>query len=380
MTRPFLELRRDSAAKRLREVVDTIEETMAREDFDPDSQEFTALREDRDRAQSDLADAVATIDARRLADRPPREGGEMYSDMRIVLREYDRGNSPRFDIPYDIQRAYHVVDSSELHFKPNPTRVQVDTIGIYTPTLDSIRTVQSGQNYEFTVPPPPVAATTVAEKAAKPGVEFTSTKVSGSLELDAALIDVTRQALEDDASAENMLRNWLIEGVKLKQEAKAAAAIVGATGTLTATGSTLLISIRNGKAALSAIGIQATTVYVNPTDSATIDVDAINRGNMASPEVQNTLWGMTKIENPGITAGTAVVGSLPQAVWMLYRSGISTYITDSGMTVETTPVDRFSRNILGILGEGRSKVHVVQPKLLVKCTVGAELRNETAKK
>jgi hypothetical protein len=39
------------------------------------------------------------------------------------------------------------------------------------------------------------------------------------------------------------------------------------------------------------------------------------------------------------------------------------------MTVETTPRDRFSNNILGILGEGRSKVHVVQPKLLVKCTV-----------
>jgi hypothetical protein len=226
----------------------------------------------------------------------------------------------------------------------------------------------TGQNYDFTVPPPPVAAVTVAEGSKKARVEFTSTQVSGSLETDAHILDVSRQTLEDDAAAEATLKSWLAEGVRLKQDAKAAAAIAGAAGTGSATGPSLLEAIRNGKASLSNLRITATAVYVNPDDAAAIDVAAMSNGH-TGPVGLGSVWGLTVIENPGITAGTAIVGSMSQAVYLCYRSSISTYITDSGQTMEDAARDRFSHNILGILGEGRSKVHVVQPKLLVKCTV-----------
>jgi hypothetical protein len=215
-----------------------------------------------------------------------------------------------------------------------------------------------------------VAAVTVAEGAVKPAVEFVSAKLSGTLETDAHILDVSRQTLEDDATAERFLKEWLRSGVKLKQDAKTAAAIAAAIGTLLANSTTMLYAIRKGKAELSKLGIPATTVYMNPDDAMNADIEAMTNGH-TGPEGLSDLWGMRVVENPGITVGTAIVGAMPQAVYLLYRNAINTYITDSGMTKEAVPRDRFENNILGILGEGRSKAHVVQPKLLVKCTVSA---------
>jgi hypothetical protein len=372
MPTAILEQRRRSAAEDLQGIVTQAESMMARDDFDPDSTEYIALREQREQVQERLADVLATMNARALAEGPAPSRRDVHGDIgpiRQILREYDRGHSDRFDVEYEIQRAYEVLTTgTQPLFTPTPSRIQVAELPIITPTLDSIRPVQTGNAYDFVVPPPPVAAVTVPEGTAKPPVEFDSSRVQGTLETDAHILDVTRQALEDDASAERFLRNWLTEGVRLKQDAKAAAAIAGATGTLTANSTTMVNSVRKGKAELSKLGIQATTVYMNPDDAMNADIEAMNNGH-TGPESQSNLWGLRIIENPGIVVGTAIVGSLPQAVYLCYRNAISTYLTDSGMTVETTPRDRFSNNILGILGEGRSKVHVVQPKLLVKCTV-----------
>lgn len=99
-------------------------------------------------------------------------------------------------------------------------------------------------------------------------------------------------------------------------------------------------------------------------------MDAMTNGH-TGPEGLSVIWGMTVIENPAIAVGVPIVGDMRSAVYFLYRSAISTYLTDSGTTDEATPRDRFSHNIIGILAEGRSRVHIVQPQLLVKCTVGA---------
>lgn len=364
-----LELRRTSLASDLAGIVTEAEQMMGRDDFDPDSQTYTALRENREQVEGQLADVTGMIAARNLAADPApvaTVGGQEVSAFRRILREFDRGHSDRVDVDYTLLRE--VLMTGDPLLTPNPTRIAVEQLPIITPTLDSIRAVQTGNAYDFLVPPPPVLAVTVAEGAAKPAVTFESALVEGKLETDAHILDVTRQTLEDDAAAERTLRSWLTEGVRLKQDAKAAAAIAGATGTQTATGTNMLFSIRKGKAELSKLGITATAVYLNPDDAATIDIDAMTNGH-TGPVGQNLLWGMRPIENPGIAAGTAIVGAMPQAVYLCYRAAISTYLTDSGMTVETTPRDRFSHNILGILGEGRSKVHVVQPKLLVRCTV-----------
>lgn len=363
-----LETQRRHAAEELGGIVTEIETYLARDDADTESAEYVALREQRDQAQTTLADLIATIDARRLAQHTPANaGGEQLSQMRQVLREYDRGISQRFNVEYELQRE---LQTGDPYFTPNPTRIQVATLPVNTPSLDLVRSVQTGQNYSFVVPPPPALASTVAEGTQKPTRTWDSTPVTGTLETDAHLIDVTRQTLEDDASAERTLRAWLVDGVRLKQDAKAQAAIAGATGTLTATGETVAAATRAGKAELSAIGIIATAVYLHPDDAAALDLETLSAVNPA-PNGVSSLWGMRLVESPAIAVGVPVVGSIGQAVYLLYRSSISTYITDSGMTQETTPRDRFSHNLLGILGEGRSRAHVVQPGLLVKCTVTA---------
>lgn len=369
-----LTARRKSLADELAGIVGEIEDRMGRDDFNPEAAEYVALRENRDKVQGHLADVLATEQARSLAASKPAptgDAGEPISRMRSILREYDRGNSERFDIEYEIARAYGVIKTGDPLLTPQPTRIQVAQLPVITPALDSVSAVPTGQSYDFVVPPPPVAAGTVAEGEKKQRVEFASVRVEGSLETDAHILDVSRQTLEDDSAAEGLLRSWLSAGVRLRQNAKVAAAIAGASGTLTATNAELIAAIRSGKAALSIFGVTANAVHVHPNDAALIDLEAWAIGHTDSPMSQTSVFGMSVVENPGIAEGTAYVGAMRDAVYLPYRGAINTYITDSGMTVEDTPRDRFSHNILGILGEGRSKVHVVQPKLIVKCTVTA---------
>ena len=369
MANTILQTRQTSLSQQLAGIVTEAEQMMGDEAFDPSDTAYVALRERREAVEADLADVIATMNARRLADtRPPvhTASGEPLSEFRQVLREYDRGLSQRVDVPYEILRELRTGDP---YFTPSPTRIQVGELPIITPSLDSVATVPVGSNaYDFVVPPPVPLASEVAEGAQKPTRSWAATTVTGTLATDAHIIDVSRQTLEDDATAERTLRAWLTTGVRLQQDAKVAAAIAGATGTLTATGDTLVTALRYGKAALSTVGIRATAVHIHPTDAALADIEAMTSGH-TGPDGVPTLWGMTVVENPAVPEGTPIVGAMRDAVYHLYRSAISTYITDSGMTNEATPRDRFSHNLLGILGEGRSRVHVVQPGLLVKCSV-----------
>lgn len=361
-----LETRRRAASEDLAGIVTEMENYLAREDADAESADYVALREQRDTAQGVLADLLATIEARRMTQHTPvTPQGEALSPMRQVLREYDSGNSPRFNIEYDLQRE---LQTGDPYFTPSPTRIQVPTLPVITPSLDLVRKVQTGQNYDFVVPPAVVAASTVAEGAQKPTRTWDTNPVTGTLETDAHLIDVTRQTLEDDATAERTLRAWLVDGVRLQQDAKCAAAIAGATGTGTATGDSVASAVRAGKAELSELGIIATAVYMNPADASDLDLATLSAVNPA-PNGLSTVWGMRIVESPAIAVGAPIVGAISQAVYLLYRNSIQTYLTDSGMTQETTPRDRFSHNLLGILAEGRSRAHVVAPYLLVKCTV-----------
>lgn len=368
MARSILESRRTTLSEELAGIATQAEQLMGADSFDPEDAAYVALRESRESVEAQLADVNATIAARALALAPTpnrTERGEQISDFRRILREYDRGHSDRVDIEYLLRE----LQTGDPYFTPAPTRIQVATLPTITPTLDSLRQVAVGSNnYDFVVPPPPVRASTVPEGGQKPTRTWDSEKVVGTLETDAHIVDVSRQTLEDDATAERTLRNWMVEGVRLQQDYKAQTVVAGATGTLTASGDSILGALRAGKSALSGIGIRATTAHLNPEDAATADIDAMTSGH-TGPEGLTTIWGMTIVENPAIAVGAPIVGDMRNAVYFVYRSAISTYLTDSGMTQETTPRDRFSHNLLGILGEGRSRVHIVQPQLLVKCTV-----------
>lgn len=362
----ILESRQRSAASDLQGIVGEIETYLSRDDADTTASEYVALRESREAAEATLADLTASLNARRLAQTPaqPTANGEPISEFRRVLREYDRGRSERVAIPYDL--TLRETQTDDPYFGQAASRITVPSVAVYTPSLDLVTKVQTSNLYDFVVPPPVVAASTVAEGAKKPTVPWVGTKVSGELETDALIVDVSRQTLEDDASAERTLRQWLTDGVRLRQDQKVAAAIAGATGTQTATGGTVAEGLRNGKAELSALGVQATAAYLNPEDAAALDLGLQADNALAGVGVA---YGMRIVESPAVGVGAPIVGSLAQAVYLLYRSSISTWLTDSGATDEATPRERFNHNLIGCLGEGRSKAAVVAPQLLCKVTV-----------
>lgn len=365
-----LEQLQRSAAAELEDLTSRGADMAAQDDFDFTSAPYLALKEATEAARVRHAELTNMLKARdfaqlsrRPAGRTPAPTGE--DEFGRVLREYDRGNSPRFAIPYTIERE---LQTGDPYFTPSPTRIPVSSAPFLTPSLDLVRTVPVGShNYDFVVPPPVEAAGTVPEGAKKPTRDWVATKVSGTLETDAHIIDVTRQTLEDDATAERMLRAWLADGVRMRQNAKVDAAIAGATGTGTATGATVAEGLRNGKAVLSGLGLPATAAYLNPSDAAELDLGAYTaQGDVSGYQ---TVWGMRVVESNAITANAPIVGSMANAVYLLYRNAISTYLTDSGTTDEATPRDRFSHNLIGILAEGRSRAHVVFPQALVKVTV-----------
>lgn len=361
----LLETQERTAAAELQDLVDKGATLAAADDFDPTAPGYVAFRETFDKAQRRHAEIRAILNAGQAAEtRPTRGGDTRRSDMGRVLREYDRGNSPKFDVVYDLRE----LQTGDPYFTPNPTRISVATPAFLTPSLDLVRQVAVGSNaYDFTVPPPVEMAGTVAEGAKKPTIDWVSTPVNGTLETDAVIIDVTRQTLEDDASAERTLRAWLVDAVRNRQNAKCTAAITGATGTLTATGASVAEGLRNGKAELSEVGAAATAAYLNPADAAELDLGAYTANGDVSG--YSTVWGMRVVESTAIAVGAPVVGAMSTAVYFLYRNAISTYLTDSGTTDEVTPRDRFSHNLIGILAEGRSRAHVVYPQALCKVTV-----------
>lgn len=363
-----LEQLQRSAANELEDLAKRGADLIAADGFDPDAPAYIAHREATEAVRvrhAELTNMLKAHDFAQLSRRSPaRPSSAAPDDMARVLREYDRGNSERFAISYELRE----LQTGDPYFTPNPTRIQVASLPTLTPSLDLVRTVAVGSNnYDFVVPPPVEMAQTVAEGAKKPTIDWVATPVTGTLETQAVIIDVTRQTLEDDASAERTLRAWLTDAVRRKQDANVAAAIAGATGTGTATGATVAEGLRNGKAELSELGLPATAAYVNPADAAELDLDML--AGSGSVSGTSTVWGMRIVESTAVAAGAPIVGSMSSAVYLLYRNAISTYLTDSGTTDEVTPRDRFSHNLIGILAEGRSRAHVVFPQALVKVTV-----------
>lgn len=362
-----LEKQAAAVAAELADLTDRGAELSAAEDFDPDAPGYRAFRESFDKVQRRHNEIQHILNVAATSHTRPRpRPAATDSDMGRVLREYDRGNSPKFDVPYTLRE----LQTGDPYFTPPPTRIQVDTLPLLTPSLDLVRSVPVGShNYDFVVPPPVEVAQTVPEGGKKPTIDWVSTKVSGTLETDAVIIDTTRQTLEDDAAAERTLRAWLSDAVRRRQDQKVAAAISGATGTGTASGATVAEGLRNAKAELSELGLPATGAFLSPADAAKLDLG----GYDATGDVSGyaTVWGMRIVESTAVADGAPIVGSMSNAVYFLYRNAISTYLTDSGTTDEATPRDRFSHNLIGILAEGRSRAHVVFPQALVKVTVTA---------
>ena len=94
-------------------------------------------------------------------------------------------------------------------------------------------------------------------------------------------------------------------------------------------------------------------VLVNPTDAAAIDI-AMTKSTAASGSgmvLYGSYWGLPVIPVNGVTAGTAIVGDVNEALAWIYKGGLSLFTTDSDVTDGTPVKSDFRANILTTLGE-----------------------------
>ena len=369
--------RRNNAAGELARLVEVEESLITRDGFDPESSQYTDLAAERAAAEQAVVRMDGLLDsagrAQTRAD-AERQGQDWATTL---IRERVQGKPSRMvEVPLD--RAYHVVTSSELYLKADVAQLRpTPPAATYPqPVVDAATTVNvSGNSYRYVTLPPVVTPGVVAENAAKPGVEFTSAEVTGTLVKAAYILDVTQETLDDEGQARTILSNWLMAGVERKIEVDAEAAVVGGSGYLTvatpATGNASQ-AIRLSIATLQAQGLTANAALINPTDWANLDMYILGLAGSNSQTVsQVSPWGVQLIACNAVAAGTVYVGDFKAGLLHIQRSTVSVDITDSGQSVETTPRDRFTHNLYGFRAEARYKTIVQQPKAIVKATVTA---------
>lgn len=363
--------RRNAAAAELLKLTDTAEQLVTRDGFDPDSSEYTAITSDLDVKRAEVERYDALLDAAgRATERDVPRAQQIDWATEMVRSMVTTGKSREALVPLD--RAYQVLTQDTFSPQSVTVRPQPAEERHIMPTINAATTITvSGNNYRYITMPISVPAQAVAEAGAKPAVEFVSTEVTGTLGKVAHILDVTQELLEDEPAARNILSNWLIEGVERKLEQDCAAALTGGSGFRTiAAQPSVTAAVRFAVAELAAYGLMANAVMVSPEDHAELDLEVFTAAATESNVVSKfNIWsGVSIIPNPNLSPGTVFVGDFKAGLLHIRRSTVSVDITDSGMSVETSPRDRFTHNLYGFRAEARATSLLQQPKAIVKAT------------
>lgn len=210
------------------------------------------------------------------------------------------------------------------------------------------------------------AADLVPEGALKPKGDMTFELVQTQPHVIAELMDVSNQALEDEALLAGYIDTELTYGVNLKEEEKLYG---GAGGTGDIAGLTTVASAYNpatdgGPVPVDGVDdiriaiaqvrwiskLPATFALLSPLDISRIDRLKDGNGNYLNAAVtrqngQMYIWGRLVIESDTVTAGDFMVGS-----------GVGAHIWDkSGLTVlaSSENKDNFEKNMVTMRGEKR---------------------------
>ncbi len=222
---------------------------------------------------------------------------------------------------------------------------------------------------------------------AKPESALTFEVITTTTKLIAHWVPITRQTIQDAAQVETYVNGRLIEGLRLRENLQ----IIAGDGTgANLTGLLSTAGIGNLDAAywtanpLPAVGAAANNldrlrrarkyiqvtglampsfVVLHPDDAEKFDELKTTTGEYvaAGPfEYQQIrrLWGMTVVENIGVTAGNFLVGSGTDAA-VFDRMDAQVFISDSHS-------DFFVRNIFTILAEERIALAVFRPSAFAK--------------
>lgn len=199
----------------------------------------------------------------------------------------------------------------------------------------------------------------VAEGAAKPEATYAPAVKNGTLEKLAHRIPITDEFLEDNARMEGIVSGALMDGVRDKAEAQAAAVIAAAT-LPTAEHENLLKAVRMGIAQVQMSGFRPGTVVLNPMDYGEIDIELLT-STLNGARRESPVWGLTVVPASAVAAGTAYVGDFTAGVTVFARSEVQLSMTDSN-------ADDWTKNIIQLRAEQRVKTVVTRPEAVVKVT------------
>lgn len=216
-------------------------------------------------------------------------------------------------------------------------------------------------------------ADVVAEGAKKPAITWTDTVQNWSLQTVAGWKKFSRQTLDDIPGFRSFIDNKLQRALYNKLEDLAEAALMGMfTAGNTTTGASkvpLEQLIRNAIGTLNARGVYPDAVALNPADHAAIDI-AVMKSTLLGPAVQSSYFGLSVVSLPSLPAGTAVVGSVSDALVWKSKNGVNLYITDSDVSdAQSGVTSDFRTNILTALLETRAAFVPVDASVLQKVTV-----------
>ncbi len=197
----------------------------------------------------------------------------------------------------------------------------------------------------------------VAEGAQKPPIVWTANSQTFSLKNYAGWFKFSRQALSDIPMLQSLIASKLQQSLETKLNGEAVvglnAAITGANTTTGAAKVTLLELIRGAIGTLSARGVAPGAVLLNPADHAALDISMITQ-TLNGAQVYGSFFGLPVVSVQDVTAGTAIVGDIGQAVTWVSKDGAQSYLTDSDISGEgATAKSDFRANLLTALLEVR---------------------------
>jgi len=364
-----LQDKRDSIAARLDTLRADAETIIAREDFNPESDLYRSLKTDADTLTAQLREIDEALIARATtpalsipaAPRPTEPDTATLGELVVRAGTMDTyQGSGRHTL---IERAPLFIDFGTGSPKPfaAPSRISISEPGFLTPLLNAVSPITIASNsYEWVSYGIPSDAEDVEEGDLKPEATLSAELVSGSLDTVAHWAEASRQLLEDSSAAAGFIDGSLRRGVISRMEAKVAAALTGGSYT-NAIGATLIAAIRNGVGTVQAAGYTPNIVVMNPADWANLDI-AVMGSTLGGPNVNGQFWGLTPVASSAVTAGTAYVGNLADAMVLLTRGQVAVYITDSHG-------ENFTSNIFTILAETRCKALVSRADAIAECFV-----------
>lgn len=244
-------------------------------------------------------------------------------------------------------------------YLPSPQKFIRDARLLSHPLLSMVTPIEITSNaVDWLVTGEATGADVVAEGAKKPAVSWTETEATFKLETIAGWKKYSRQAAEDIPALRSIIDNKIRRAIDNKLNEKGVAALTAAkvagNTTTGASKAPLLDVVRLAIGDLEARGYPATAVLLNPADHAALDISLLGK-TLNGAVINNAVFGSNIVSVAGVTAGTAIVGDIAEALTYFHKRGLSLYTTDSDVSdgAAGAVTSDFRTNRLTTLGEVR---------------------------